>query len=96
MKKNAILVNVARGEIVDAQALADAIKEGRLAGAGIDVFYPEPIKPDSPLIGLPNVILTPHIAGATAECARRGVIYLGRNVAGYLKGERPLNIVNGL
>ena len=96
MKKNAILVNVARGEIVDAQALADAIKEGRLAGAGIDVFYPEPIKPDSPLIGLPNVILTPHIAGATAECARRGVIYLGRNVARYLKGEKPINIVNGL
>ena len=96
MKKNAILVNVARGEIVDAQAVADAIKEGRLAGAGIDVFNPEPIKPDNPLISLPNVILTPHIAGATAECAQRGVIYLGQNVARYLKGERPINIVNGL
>src|SRR5689334_15376652 len=65
MKEGAILINTSRGEVLDAQALADAIRSKKLAGAALDVFWPEPPKPDFPLLNLDNVILAPHIAART-------------------------------
>lgn len=67
MPAGAVLINVARGGIVDEQALANALSEGRLAGAAIDVFVQEPLPSESVFQGIPNLILTPHIAGVTAE-----------------------------
>ena len=65
MKPDAILINTSRGEVLDAAALADAIREKRLAGAAIDVYWPEPPQADFPLLGLDNVLLTPHMAART-------------------------------
>jgi (S)-sulfolactate dehydrogenase len=67
MREDAVLINAARGGVVDEQALADALRGGRLAGAMLDVFETEPLPADSALAGVPNLILTPHIAGVTAE-----------------------------
>jgi glyoxylate reductase len=94
MKPDAILLNLSRGGIVDYHALADALKSGHLSGAGIDVYDPEPIQHDCPLIGLRNVILTPHIAGATHETKGRGRAITNMNMKRILKGKTPINIVN--
>jgi len=85
MKPGAILLNLARGGVVD-----EAISEGRLSGAGIDVFDGEPIDPQNPLIGLENVMLTPHIAGANNESQARIIAMAADNVARVLAGEKPL------
>jgi len=95
MKKGAIFLNLARGEIVDAWALADAVKEGHLSGVGVDVFDSEPINPDNPFIGLDNVILTPHIAGATAESKAKSQKICFDNIGRVIRGEKLLNVVNG-
>src|SRR2546422_8808124 len=71
MKPTAVLINTARGELVDEVALADAIREKRIGGAAIDVFAGEPLPADSPLRGLDRVILTPHLAASTAEAQER-------------------------
>jgi phosphoglycerate dehydrogenase-like enzyme len=78
MKPNAVLVNTSRGAIVDEDALVDALRAGRLAAAGLDVFEVEPVAPDNPLLGLANVVLTPHVTWYTADTMRR---YLGEAVA---------------
>ena len=96
MKKGAILLNLARGEVVDTEALAEALKSGDLSGAGVDVYDPEPIKPGNPLIGLENVILTPHVAGRTTESKVRSLKICFENIARVIRGETPINIVNGL
>ncbi len=70
MKRSAVLINTSRGGVVDEAALVAALAENRLAGAGLDVFETEPPARDNPLFGFDQVILSPHIAGLTAECAR--------------------------
>ncbi|HSK28363.1 MAG TPA: NAD(P)-dependent oxidoreductase [Candidatus Limnocylindria bacterium] len=67
MKPSAYLINVARGRVIDREALRAAVGEGRLAGAGLDVFWHEPIDPNDPLLAMPNVIATPHVANMTTE-----------------------------
>jgi (S)-sulfolactate dehydrogenase len=71
MKPGTVLINTARGGVVDEAALADALKAGRLAGAALDVFEAEPLPAGSPLAGCPNLLLTPHVAGVTAEANER-------------------------
>ena len=70
-KKNAVLVNIARGGIVEPRALETALRTGVIAGAGIDVTDPEPLPPDDPLWDAPNLIITPHCAGACGPIGRR-------------------------
>lgn len=94
MKPTAILVNTARGGIVDEAALAEAIRGGRLAGAGLDVVADEPLKADHPLAALPNVILTPHVAGVTEEAMMRMARESAEEVLRILRGERPRHPVN--
>ncbi|NLM46330.1 MAG: GyaR protein [Firmicutes bacterium] len=101
MKRGAILINTARGELVDQEALCRALMDGRLGGAGLDTLSPEPVRPDNPVINLPEevrhkVALSPHIAGITAESFRRSSAVIWDNMKRVSTGQRPLNIVNGL
>jgi phosphoglycerate dehydrogenase-like enzyme len=95
-KPTAILINVARGELVDATALVQALNNKRIAGAGLDVFAPEPPPASDPLLSAKNVLLTPHIAGTTNEARSRIVASAVGNVARVLRGEKPINVVNGV
>ncbi len=92
MKKNALLINVARGGVVVDQDLADALKEGKIAGAGLDVVSKEPMAKDSVLLGVPNLIITPHIAWASCEARTRLVGIAAENLKGFLAG-KPINTV---
>jgi D-3-phosphoglycerate dehydrogenase len=96
MKPNVIIINVSRGAIVDEAALAKALKEKRIQGAGLDVYAEEPINAKNPLLDAPNIILTPHIAGATNESRARIGDMIIDNVVRVLRGEEPINIVNGV
>jgi glycerate dehydrogenase len=88
MKAGAVLINTARGALVDTRALADALKNGQLGGAGIDVLEREPPPPDHPLLdpSIPNLIVTPHIAWAAREARQRCVDELALNVESFLAG----------
>jgi len=88
MKPDAILINTSRGEVLDAQALADAIRAQRLAGAALDVFWPEPPGPDFPLLGLDNVLLTPHLAART-HTALENMSWVVRDVLAVLDSRPP-------
>ncbi|TET61271.1 glycerate dehydrogenase [Candidatus Aerophobetes bacterium] len=92
MKPSAILVNTARGAIVNKKALIDALTSGKIAGVGLDAFHQEPIPPDDPLLKLKIVVLTPHSAGMTPETIERGAQMAVGNVINFLKGS-PTNIV---
>ena len=94
MRPGAFLVNTSRGPVVDERALAAALLEGRLGGAGIDVYETEPPAADNPLLGLENAILTAHTAGLTVESARALSLSAASQVQATLAGERPLNLVN--
>lgn len=89
MKAGAFFINTARGPLVDYDALYDALARGHLGGAGLDTFAEEPPPPGWPLLSLPNVTLTPHIAGASQESAQRGAEQVARDVANWFSG-RPL------
>ena len=86
MKPGAFLLNTARGRLVDREALVDALRHGRLAGAALDVFHEEPISASDPLLTLPNVILTPHNAGMTQEVIDVGLLQTVENVRRFLGG----------
>jgi len=88
MKPSAVLINSSRGEVLDAAALADALRGGRLAGAALDVYWPEPPGADFPLLGLDNVLLTPHIAARTTT-AMENMSWVVRDVVEVLEGRRP-------
>jgi D-3-phosphoglycerate dehydrogenase len=94
MKPTAFLVNTARGEVVNEVDLFDALKSGQIAGAGLDVFNPEPPRKDSPLFGLDNVILTPHNAALTKECMERMAVHAAMGIDDVLSGRRPKWPVN--
>lgn len=91
MKPGAYLVDVSRGGVVDHDALVEALQSGHLAGAALDVFPEEPLPPESPLWRLPNVLLTPHIAGATAFYDQRAMALFAENLRRYLSGQPLLN-----
>jgi len=89
LKPGALVVNTARGPVIDEAALVEALRSGHLGGAGLDTFEVEPIAADNPLLGLDNVIVTPHVAGVTQDAARRVATITARNVVDCLAG-RPL------
>jgi D-3-phosphoglycerate dehydrogenase len=93
LKRGAIVLNVARGEVVDEVALADAIKSGHIAAAGVDVFPSEPTR-ESPLFGLPNVIVTPHIGGSSAEALEAVGRVISTTTIAALRGETVPNAAN--
>lgn len=94
MKRTAILINTARGPIVDEEALAAALQQGSIAGAGLDVFAAEPLDPRHPLRRCPNLLLTPHTAGQTRDAMDRMVTMMLENIERVAKGEEPLYRVN--
>ena len=94
MKRNAILVNIARGPVVDNMALYEAVRDGVIAGAGLDVTEPEPIPSDHPLLTLPNVVITPHIGSSTVRTRRAMAVLAARNIVARLRGEAMPNCVN--
>lgn len=89
MKPTAILVNTARGELVDNAALVRALKSGSIRAAGLDCYYPEPPKPDDPLLTLPNVIATSHNASHTAESLERMALHAAIGVVDVREGRIP-------
>jgi len=94
MKRGVYLVNTARGGIIDTDALIWALREGIVKGAALDVFDPEPIPPDHPILKFDNVILTPHMAFATKRSCRMMDEYSVSEALRILKGEKPLWILN--
>jgi len=93
MKNSAFLINVARGGLVDEQALAAALSDGRLAGAAVDVYQTEPVV-DSPLLSAPNTVLTPHLGASTGEAQARAGTEVAQQVLEALAGRRPQFAVN--
>jgi len=94
MRPHAYLINTARGPIVQAKALADALKAGRIAGASLDVYEEEPFSADSPLAGMENVILSPHTGGLTDEALHGMALSAADQILQALRGERPPHLVN--
>lgn len=94
MKPSAILINTSRGKVVDQKALARALQEEWIAGAGLDVFEMEPIAKDDPLLKLPNVAMTPHLGSASVQTREAMASMAVENLLAGLEGKRPPNLVN--
>jgi phosphoglycerate dehydrogenase-like enzyme len=94
MKPTAVLINTARGSVVDEQALIAALQDGTIAGAALDVFETEPTPATNPLLRLPQVLVTPHMGGLTVEGMARLSIAVATAVLGALRGERPPHLVD--
>ena len=92
MKRTAILVNTGRGALVERDALIAALREGKILGAGLDVFHHEPLAPDDPILTLPNIVCSPHNAGQTPEVVRDGLLRAVANVEHFLAG-KPTDVV---
>jgi D-3-phosphoglycerate dehydrogenase len=95
MKPSAYLINTARAAIVVESALLDALRSNRIAGAGLDVYPVEPLPPDSPWLTVDNVILTPHVGGATGDVVRRHSEMIVSDLRRWQRGERPLHLATG-
>ena len=93
MKPTAYLINTSRGPLVNDADLAEALRQGKLAGAALDVITTEPIRPDNPLLKASNITITPHIAWAALAARRRLMYVTAENVAAFLAG-KPINVVN--
>lgn len=94
MPRGTVLVNTARGGLVDYDAVVDALESGHLGAAAFDVYAVEPIPPGTRLLRAPNVVLTPHLAGATVQTAQRAATLAAAAVAAYSRGERPPWLLN--
>jgi glyoxylate reductase len=94
MKKTAYLINNSRGPVVDEKALYEALKEGRIAGAGLDVFEQEPTPVDNPLLRLDNVVVAPHISSASYETRSRMAEMVAEDLVAFFEGKKPANLVN--
>jgi D-3-phosphoglycerate dehydrogenase len=94
MKKGAILVNIARGTLVDEAALFDAVKSGHIAAAGLDVMQKEPVDKHNPLLTLPQVLITPHVAGATDITLQGMAEYAAMVINDFAAGKKPEALVN--
>lgn len=94
MKRTAVLINVGRGPVVDEAALIAALRAGLIAGAGLDVFEREPLPADSPLYDMENVIITPHVSGASRTYFDRAIPLFCENLRRYLDGAAMLNVVD--
>jgi phosphoglycerate dehydrogenase-like enzyme len=94
MKRTAFLINVARGETIDDEALIEALRQQQIAGAGLDVASEEPLSASSPYWALPNVILTPHVSGYTATYFERTLALFADNLERFLRGDVMRNVVN--
>jgi phosphoglycerate dehydrogenase-like enzyme len=94
MKREAVLVNVARGQLVNETALADALARGAIAGAALDVFDDEPLEANSPLWETPNLLITPHVAGNRPDYWDAALAIFLENLRRYRAGEPLLNVVD--
>ncbi|MFX0116150.1 MAG: 2-hydroxyacid dehydrogenase, partial [Candidatus Hodarchaeota archaeon] len=94
IKPSAILINTARGPIVDEAALCSALESGQLAGAGLDVFCEEPINSRNPLLKLKNLVVAPHIGSATKETREKMVEIVVENIQAHFEGRKPPTLVN--
>jgi phosphoglycerate dehydrogenase-like enzyme len=95
MKTTAYLINISRGGVVDQDALVDALRARRIAGAGLDVFTPEPLAPGDPLTTLDNVVLTPHVGAGTLDAFRTKMRFALGNMQRVVQGDPPLERVPG-
>lgn len=96
MKKGVIIINVARGKLIDEAALAEALQDGHVKAAALDVFATEPPAADNPLLGLPNVLHTPHLGASTAEAQSNVSTQIVGQVLDFLRGKETRNAVNKL
>jgi glyoxylate reductase len=94
MKRTAYLINNSRGPVVDEKALYKALKEGWIAGAGLDVFEHEPATLDNPLLKLDSVVLAPHISSASLETRAKMAEMVADNLVSFFEGKKPPNLVN--
>ena len=94
MRAGAVLINVSRGDLVDSAALVESLSSGRLSAAGLDVFDPEPIPADHPILKLPNVVVMPHNASCSVKAVRTLRESAANTVARSIRGEPLTNVVN--
>ena len=94
MKSTAVVINTSRGEVIDEEALAEALRAGRIAGAAVDVYATEPPPADHPLLSAPHTMLTPHTAAHTEEALRRMAVSIADDVLAVLRGDRPIHVAN--
>ena len=94
MKHDAYLINTGRGALVDESALLRALEAGKFAGAALDVFEVEPAPADNPLLNVPSVIVTPHMAGWTGEALKREAMGAAEEIIRVMKGQKPVHVAN--